>query len=57
MFIAIASPQRPSPGGAKGSVSIALLRSFRMFGLGTINIVALRACLLPTTTLTEETVG
>ena len=57
MFIAIASPQRPSPVGAKCSVSIALLRSLRAFDLGTINIAALWACLLPTTTLNSTPVG
>ena len=56
MFIAIASPPRPSPIGAKCSVSIALLLSFRAFDLGTINIAALRACLFPTTTLNSTPV-
>ena len=44
MFIATDSPPRPSPVGAKCSVSIAFLRSFRAFDPGTINIAALRAC-------------
>ena len=57
MSIVIAPPQRPNRVGAKYSVSIALRRSFSVFGPETINIAARRACLLPATTHNSTAAG